>query len=377
MVAIPNHHFFQWVKQLECSGNEVYWFDITDSGNKVDKIGWVNQIKGWKYKYNYPFRQFMKKRNSAIYNFIQKYNTNDIETFFENLLTDINPDIVHCFEMKLSGLPILSVMNKFKNIKFVYSSWGSDMFDNKSCNIAQSHKEQFLNRVNFLITDCKRDYNIAIQKGYKNFFLGVFPGNGGININTDFIQPFSVRNNILIKGYNDGIGMASIVLKAIEILSKNDLLTKKIIIYSADNSIISQISESIYLSSLNIKIYRRDEFIPNEELLKIMGNCAIHIANSISDGMPNALLESMGMGAFPIQSNPGMVTEEIIQDGVNGFLIKNPFDEKEISNLIEESISNINLRQKAMNFNINYINQHYSRSSLKPKIVEMYKKILN
>ena len=72
-----------------------------------------------------------------------------------------------------------------------------------------------------------------------------------------------------------------------------------------------------------------------------------------------------------------MVTEEIIQDGVNGFLIKNPFDEKEISNLIEESISNINLRQKAMNFNINYINQHYSRSSLKPKIVEMYKKILN
>jgi hypothetical protein len=37
----------------------------------------------------------------------------------------------------------------------------------------------------------------------------------------------------------------------------------------------------------------------------------LHIGNSISDGMPNALLEAMGMGAFSIQSNPGKVSEEV------------------------------------------------------------------
>jgi hypothetical protein len=30
--------------------------------------------------------------------------------------------------------------------------------------------------------------------------------------------------------------------------------------------------------------------------------------------MPNALLEAMGMGAFPIQSNPGKVSEEVIKE---------------------------------------------------------------
>jgi hypothetical protein len=43
------------------------------------------------------------------------------------------------------------------------------------------------------------------------------------------------------------------------------------------------------------------------------GQSILHIGNSISDGMPNALLEAMGMGAFPIQSNPGKVSEEVIR----------------------------------------------------------------
>ena len=58
-----------------------------------------------------------------------------------------------------------------------------------------------------------------------------------------------------------------------------------------------------------------------------MGKSGIHIANSISDGMPNALLEAMGMGAFPIQSNPGKVSEEVITHGKNGFLIEDQNDE--------------------------------------------------
>jgi hypothetical protein len=58
----------------------------------------------------------------------------------------------------------------------------------------------------------------------------------------------------------------------------------------------------------------KGEFISNSEVLEIMGQSVLHIGNSISDGMPNALLEAMGMGAFPIQSNPGKVSEEVIKE---------------------------------------------------------------
>ena len=376
MIAIPNHHFFQWVNQLEFSGYEVHWFDITDGGKEVSKIKWVKQFKGWKLRFDYPFRYRLKKKLPLVFNFIEKINNRDVEKVFSKILNKIQPDIVHCFEMKLTGLPIVSVMNKYKNIKFIYSSWGSDMYYYKNYDVSQNHVELFLARVDFLITDCKRDYNIAIQKGYKNKYLGVFPGNGGIYIDTKFIQPLTNRNYILIKGYNDGIGMASKVLKALELLSRNDLQAKKIIIYSTDNSILSQISESNYLTSLNIKIYRRDEFMPNEELLRIMGNCAIHIANSISDGMPNSLLESMGMGVFPIQSNPGKVSEEVITHGVNGFLIENPLDSTEIANWIKKAIEDNELRENAQKYNIDFVNKNYNRAFLKNEIVQLYNSVL-
>ncbi|WP_052416358.1 hypothetical protein [Algibacter lectus] len=66
MVAIPNHHFFQWVNQLENAGHDVYWFDVTDGGPKSSKIEWVTQIKGWKLKWDFPLRSTIKKKVAKI-----------------------------------------------------------------------------------------------------------------------------------------------------------------------------------------------------------------------------------------------------------------------------------------------------------------------
>ena len=108
-----------------------------------------------------------------------------------------------------------------------------------------------------------------------------------------------------------------------------------------------------------------------------MGQSALHIGNSISDGMPNALLEAMGMGAFPIQSNPGRVSEEVISHGVNGFLIEDPLDSKEIANCIVSAIENQELRARAQKFNVDFVNQNYNREYLKQEIVQLYNGILS
>ena len=46
------------------------------------------------------------------------------------------------------------------------------------------------------------------------------------------------------------------------------------------------------------------EYLPQDELMKLIGKSLIYIGNSISDGMPNTLLEAIVMGVFRIQSNP-------------------------------------------------------------------------
>lgn len=375
MVSIPNHHFFQWVNQLKDSGYEVFWFDISDGGPLVAKISWVRQIKGWKLKWDFPLRNRIKAIVPTIYSYFQKHNEFDLASVFEQKLNEIQPDVVHCFEMNLSGLPILNVMNRYKKISFVYSSWGSDMFYFKEHGIQKAQIALFLDRVDYLITDCKRDYNIAVQNGFQNKFIGVYPGNGGVTFATEFIQTVTKRNIILVKGYESFGCKASKIIEALQLVPLTLLQNFEIVIYSADAVIIEKIKKNAFFDHLKIKIYSRAIFIANEDLLKLMGETSIHISNNISDGMPNTLLESMGMGAFPIQSNPGNASEEVISDGINGFLIADPLDSEAIAILIERAINNQELRASAQAFNVNFIQEKYKRARLKNEIVQIYEDI--
>lgn len=375
MVAIPNHHFFQWVSQLKDSKHEIYWFDITDGGSKVERLNWIHQIKGWKHRFNYPFRNRIKKNFPNLYKVIQKIREKKVNKVFEKVVLNIQPDIIHCFEMKLSGIPILDVLIKNSDIKLIYSSWGSDLFSYKELGLSKNEVNSFLSRADFLITDCKRDTGIAVGNGFKNVFLGVFPGNGGIFVEKEFIHKVNDRDIILIKGYEDGVGKAIKIIDSLELLATNLLNNVKIVIYSADSSVKTRIEQSVYLSSLNIKIINRNEFISNKELLKIMGKSILHIGNSISDGMPNALLEAMAMGAFPIQSNPGKVAEEVIKNNVNGYLIENPLDSVRIAKLIENALNNIELRETAQEYNTNFMNSNYNRNLLQKEILQLYNNV--
>jgi glycosyltransferase involved in cell wall biosynthesis len=376
MVAIPNHHFFQWVNQLEQAGHEVHWFDITDGAGFSNKIKWVKQCNGWKLKWDFPFRASLKNKLPRVYRFIQYFNERKLEPVFQNYLNQIQPDIVHSFEMKLSGLPIFPIM-KNNNIPWIYSSWGSDVFFYKELGVSTEQVTACLQRVNYLITDCKRDFNLLQQLGYKNTFLGVFPGNGGISFTNYAIKPCNQRKYILIKGYEDGVGKAIAVLKAFQYNLWQLISSYEIVIFSADKEVIDFVRNSRFYDEFQPLIFPRNEFVPNETLLEIMNDSVIYIGNSISDGMPNSLLEAMGMGAFPIQSNPGGVTEEVITHGKNGFLISDCLDSEAISKLISEALNNAALRQTAQEYNTSFILENYDRNQLKDKIVTLYNSLKN
>ena len=373
-VAIPNHHFFQWANQLKDSGFEVYWFDITDGAGFVERINWITQFNGWKLKWNYPYRYKIKKNSPRIYSILEKFTTNKVEDVFKKLVSEIKPDLIHCFEMQLAGLPILSVMQK-NAIPFIYSSWGSDLFDYQNLGISKQEAITFLQRVDYLITDCKRDLDIAKTLGYDTTFLGVFPGNGGISIESAYIQKIENRNVIAIKGYQDGVGNALTVLKAFENLTID--FEFSFFIFSADDVVLEYLKDSKYFKNKKVEILSRNSFISNQLFLQKFGHCLIYIGNSSSDGMPNTLLEAMGMGVFPIQSNPGNVTEEVIKHSQNGFLIENPHDSLEIANHIQNAVSNMQLLENSKSYNTIFISVNYNRTILKDKIVSLYSSIHN
>jgi glycosyltransferase involved in cell wall biosynthesis len=375
MVSIPNHHFFQWVNQLKESGYEVYWFDITDGGAKVDRIDWVTQGKGWKLKWDFPFRHTLKTKFPKWYQSIQKINERNVTAVFEDLLVTFKPDIVHCFEMRLSGFAIQKVMEQNPAIDFIYSSWGSDLFFYEELAITKQKVNRFLKRVNYLVTDCKRDHRIASQNGFTNVFLGDYIGNGGLDIKLSDITSQKKRKTIIIKGYEDGVGKAIQIIDAIESLPASLFKDLEIVVYSTDSILKERIESSDFFKQLHVTVHVRGQFIANADLLKIMGRSLIHIANSISDGLPTSSVEAMGMGAFPIQSNPGGVSEEVITHGVNGFLIKDPYSIPEIAACVKKALENEATRAQAQAYNVVYVQENFNRDLMRPKIVALYQNV--
>jgi glycosyltransferase involved in cell wall biosynthesis len=372
MVAMPSLHFFRWTEQLHDSGHEVYWFDIADGGEKVSRIHWVKQIANWKLKYDYPGRYFMKKNFRQLYDFFQRFNEYEGATVFEQKLLEIQPDVVHSFALYVSCTPIFEVMNKYKNIKWIYSSWGSDLFyyQNKSNYLKDIQK--VLPRIDYLFTDCNRDYEIAKRHGFVGYFLGVFPGGGGFDLNRlkAFSLPQDKRKTILIKGFQGRSGRAIPVLKALETLEK-ELQDFEIVIFGADKDVVDYCNKTKLAQWENFTVYGK---LSHQEVLQWMGKALIYVGNSNSDGIPNTLLEAICMDVFPIQSNPGGVTEEIIINGKNGLLIEDCEDEEEIINKIKTVLKTPALIQNAVTYNA-IIKEGLDYNRIKSNIVEKYNAI--
>ena len=99
MVSMASLHFFRWTEQLNDSGHEVYWFDILDSGKPSYRISWVHQMVGWKLRWDFPGRYFVKNKFPRIYKFIQKVNNRNTAHEFEKYLLEVKPEVVHSFEI--------------------------------------------------------------------------------------------------------------------------------------------------------------------------------------------------------------------------------------------------------------------------------------
>lgn len=373
MVAMPSLHFFRWVDQLKDSGFEVFWFDITGAGKFIERISWVHQITDWKLRWDYPGRFFIKRNFPGINKKFQIVNERNPAAVFEKKLKEIKPDLVHSFALYVSCTPIISVMEKYPNLKWLYSSWGSDLFYFKNDESHLKDIKKVLPRVTYLFTDCKRDYVIAKKLGFRGEFLGVFPGGGGFDFELmeKFNSPFEKRNIILIKGYQGRSGRAIQVLKALCGL-KEILSSFGIVVFGADKETMEYVGNSQLSTWKNMMLKGK---IPHEEVLELMGKSKIYIGNSNSDGIPNTLLEAICMDVFPIQSNPGGVTEEVIKDGVNGILIRDCEDKEEISLAIKAGLILSNKLERLSDDNAG-LKSILDRNVVKNKIVSKYRAAL-
>ena len=373
MVSIFAPHFFNWAEQLKDSGHEVYWLDVLDSNTKVEQIDFVDQIFGWRYKWDYPGRYFIKKNLPDLTSFLNRWNERDFQDFFEQKIKEIKPHAIHSFVMYLSTARITEVMKKYPSIKWIYSSWGSDLFYYQHLQKERERMRTAFPNIHYMFSDCERDYQLAVNYGFKGQYLGSFPGGGGYDFaeTEPYIKPIKERNILLIKGYQGLHGRCIEILRAMETM-EDALSSYQIVVFGANPDVFKYIANTNLNEWKNLKVLGT---ITNFEVLKLMGSARLYIGNSTSDGMPNTLLEAIIMGAFPVQSNPGGASAELIEDGKNGLLIENPEDVDEIGHLIKMAISDEVRLKNAVAYNLQYLKPKFERNFIRQKVLMQYKRI--
>ncbi len=373
---MPSIHAVRWIENLSDTNHELYWFDVLGRGNLPTKIS-IKQIVNWN-KRKIPYikgEYFLRKKVPSLYFKMQPYLEVTANEKLFQIINEIKPDLIHSFEMQSCSYPILKTMNTFPALKWLYSCWGSDLFyyQNKSQHL---HKiKAVLNRIDFLHTDCERDFIVAKELDFAGRHVGVIPGGGGFYLEkmTHFIKPFSERKIILVKGYQHHVGRGLVLVKALHSMqSKIQEKGFEVVVFGAH-----QVTKDyITMNNLSYKVFSRHG-LAHQDLLQLMGKSLLYLGNSISDGMPNTLLEAITMGAFPIQSNPGNVTAEIVTHGKNGLLIENPNDQNKISNLIQEAIENNELLENAFELNLQIAKERLEYRINQQKILDLYQQIEN
>ena len=120
------------------------------------------------------------------------------------------------------------------------------------------------------------------------------------------------------------------------------------------------------------------EIVPessHEDMLRLQGRARVAVGLSISDGLSTSALESLVMGAFPVQSDTSCLGEELVQDGETAFLVP-PEDPRRIAEAIRRAVTDDELVDRAAAANDLVVKKRLDYSVIQPEVVAMYERIV-
>jgi hypothetical protein len=294
-------------------------------------------------------------------------------------ITSLKPDIVHVLEMQASGYLMLEAKSLLNGSGFptcIYSCWGNDLyFFGKQAEHA-TRIRSFLSDCDYYIADCERDVPLAYDFGFRGETLGVFTTAGGYDLQAmrRYRQPgaSSLRKVIAFKGHQTIRGANALAALQALHLCKDVLKGIELTVFNASDEIREAMRAASEIEGLLVTEVKPR--CTHEEILALMGRARIGIGVSSSDGTPNAMLEAMVLGAFPIQSDT-VSTAEWITHGVNGYLVP-PDDPKSIAEAIRSALIEDAFVDRAAGLNDKIVDERLDLNRIRPQVIELYKKVI-
>jgi glycosyltransferase involved in cell wall biosynthesis len=288
-------------------------------------------------------------------------------------INSFQPDFIHVMETQHSGyLADRALKDVINKPKIVLSIWGSDLFWFQRFSAHNIRIKSILKKVDYLITECHRDEEIAESLGFLGSFIYGVPASGGFSLKevdaTEFSVAPSLRKTIAIKGYSGFVGLAPMALKGLKQVSH--LLSEySIVVFSATWKIrfLAQIIK--FQTGLQIEIKMKHSQSPTE-MRTLFLKSRVVIGVSKSDGLPATIKEAAFFGAFPVQTDTSCAGEWF-ENGVSIFLVPpNSLESLELA--LNLALNDDSLVDTAARINFEVAKSRMNVESVRSKISKLY-----
>jgi hypothetical protein len=270
-------------------------------------------------------------------------------------------------------------------IPLIASIWGNDITLHAQGSAAmRKWTHRVIDRLDGIAADANRDIRLATVWGYPHKYpQAVYPGNGGIDLNTlqqctsvqanEYLRGWLKMNELLIinpRGFRPGSVRNDIFFEALHLLSSRLENVRYVCAAMANQVEAQQWVEKYHLQD-HVRLL---PYLSQEMLWSMFARSAITVSISQHDGTPNSLLEAMAIGCLPIAGDIESI-RQWITPGLNGILVE-PHRADALADAIAFAVENPEFLESAKQHNLELSRTSTNRDIVLPQILEFYEKVI-
>lgn len=307
-----------------------------------------------------------------IASWLRRLSGKDAADRLEALIRRLRPDVIHSLEFQSCSYLAAVVRERMgeRFPRWMVFSWGSDISLYGRLPEHQQRLKAVLSNCDVFFSDCRRDIPLARALGMRNIPCYIFPGGGGFALKelaSLRATPPSRRKRILVKGYQNWAGRSLFALRALELIASH-IQEYEVVVFSCSPDVELKARLLSADTGLTVRVAPEQGHL---EMMKLYGQARVTLALSISDGLPNAFLEAMIMGSFPIQSATSCADEWVVDQSTA--LLVQPESPEDVAQALLRALGDDELVDEAARLNAIVASERLDAGPIRQSVQAIYR----
>jgi hypothetical protein len=213
-------------------------------------------------------------------------------------------DYVHALEIQGAGY-LVDSLKRVGGFRFstILTNWGSDIYFYQNL---PEHRERIASALlsaDYYSAECRRDYSLARDLGFKGVELPCIPNAGGfLDEDQTVSESASSRLNVVAKAYGGEFGRGDLIIAALR-NAFSVIPGYTSFLYSVTDDLIEQVERLVQEFPGRVSYSSRKNPLTRLEMKSLFRRSRVYVGASRSDGISTSFLEALNHGCYPIQTD--------------------------------------------------------------------------